>query len=200
MHQLIASFLFQNKTCPLPGLGTLYISTGNSEANFSNKSFSAPSTTITFENKENDAGSFLDYVAAKTNQTVLQSIETLSQFCKGLKSSTIANNPATLHGVGEFFSDASGNIQFKSNQLPAVFLQPVIAERVIHPQAEHTILVGDKETTNTVMTEYYTEVPVKKNRWWIWSVVLGAIALLAILIYYNSTSANAMLGNCISIQ
>ena len=58
-----------------------------------------------------------------------------------------------LESLGSFFVDDNGKINFKPEELPAAFSQPVFAERVIHPDAEHQILVGDKETTNTVMTE-----------------------------------------------
>jgi len=85
--------------------------------------------------------------------------------------------------------------------LPAAFLQPVKAVRVIHPEAEHQILVGDKETTNTVMNEYFSEVPVKKSRWWIWAIVLGIAALIAILLYLNNYAGLlSMAGNAMPIQ
>jgi hypothetical protein len=200
MHQLIASYLFQNKTCPLPGLGTLSVVAGKAESDFLNTAIKAPLPRIVFDAKENDASNLLDYVAIKTNTTVLNTIDALGQFCNSLKAAAITNKPATLDGVGNFFTDSSGNINFKSSQLPAAFLQPVKAERVIHPQAEHQILVGDKETTNTLMTEYFSEEPVKKDRWWIWAIVLGVIALLAIVVYLNSDNTSAMFGNLMPLQ
>jgi hypothetical protein len=85
--------------------------------------------------------------------------------------------------------------------LPAAFLQPVKAERVIHPEAEHQILVGDKETTNTLMTEYFSEeVHVKKNRWWIWAIILCLVALIIILLYLNNAGLLSMAGNAMPIQ
>jgi hypothetical protein len=203
MHQLIASYLFQNKTCPLPGLGTLLLTAGNAESDFFGKTIKAPEPVIVFETKENDASNLLDYIAAKTNSTVFQAIDKLGQLCNNLKGAAISNNPATLDGVGNFFSDASGNINFKPLALPFSFFQPVKAERVIHPEAEHNILVGDKETTNTVMTEYFSEeeeTPAKKDRWWIWVIILSAIALLALLFYANGASVSSMVGNVTPVQ
>ena len=71
------------------------------------------------------------------------------------------------------------------------------AERVIHPQAEHSILVGDKETTNTVMTDYFNEEPVVKDRWWIWAIVLGLAALAILLFYFNDADASSFFGNAV---
>jgi hypothetical protein len=202
MHQLIASYLFQNKACPLPGLGTLLLTTGNAESDFFGKTIKAPEQVIAFETKENDASNLLDYIAAKTNSTVFQAIDKLGQLCNNLKGAAITNNPATLDGMGNFFTDTSGNIKFKPVALPFSFFQQVKAERVMHPEAEHNILVGDKETTNTVMTEYFNEEdePVKKDRWWIWAIVLGAIALLALLFYVNGSSVSSMVGNVTPVQ
>jgi hypothetical protein len=200
MHRLIASYLFQNKTCPLPGLGTLSVVTGKAELDFLNTTIKAPAPRIVFEAKEADGSNLLEYIAAKTDSTVMQTIERLAHFCNSLKAATIANHPATLDGVGNFFTDSSGKINFKSTQLPAALLPPAKAERVVHPQAEHQILVGDKETTNTLMTEYYNEVPAVKSRWWIWAVALAAIAAIGILIYLNSDSASSMFGNIMPLE
>ena len=199
MHQLIASYLFKNRYCPLPGLGTLRVVMGKAEADFLNSAIKAPVPTIIFDSRENDASNLLDYIAAKTNSTVLQTIDKLGQFCNGLKTAIKANQPAVLNGIGNFFTDSSGSINFKPGQLPVTFFQPVKAERVIHPEAEHQILVGDKETTNTLMTEYFNEAPVKKKRWWIWVVILGAIALIAILLYLNNANATSMFGNIMPV-
>jgi hypothetical protein len=206
MHYLIASYLFQNKTCPLPGLGTLYISAGKAEADFLNTVIKAPSPRIIFDAKENDPNNLLEYIAKKTKHSIEQATEKLQQFCDQLKTATIhgtpgaANQHPALNGVGNFFKDSSGKINFRSAQLPAAFLQPVKAERVIHPEAEHQILVGDKETTNTLMNEYFSEAPAKKSRWWIWAIVLCAVALLIILLYLNNAGLLAMAGNAMPIQ
>jgi hypothetical protein len=195
MHHLIASYLFQNKACPLPGIGVLLVTAGKAESDFLNKTLKAPVPFISFIPKEQDASNLLDYIAAKNNATVLNAIELLGQFCNTLKGEIIAANTTTLKGVGNFFTDSSGKINFRPNALPELLLQPVHAERVIHPQAEHTILVGDKETTNTVMTEYFTDEPVKKSRWWIWAIILGIVGIVAVVLYLVNNHSFGMAGN-----
>jgi hypothetical protein len=201
MHHLIASYLFQNKTCPLPGMGTLFIKPAIAESNFLDKTFRLKQPEIVFETKESDANNLLDFIAFKTNNSVLQSIELLGQYCNKVKAALIADNTATIEGVGNFNTDNTGNFIFKPNNLPVAFLQPVTAVRVIRPLTEHNILVGDKETTNTLMNEYFNEdVLVKKNRWWIWAIVLAVIALLAILIYTNNANLSSMAGSAMPIN
>ncbi len=195
MQQLIASYLFQYKTCPLPGLGTLRIVHKSAAANFPDKTIHAPEPEIVFDHTETDAGTLVDYIAARTNCPVLSAIDSLGKYCNLLKSELNANAIAAINMVGSFSGDAGGEIQFKPAQLPAVLLPAVVAERVVHPEAAHTMLVGDKETTNTQMAEYYAESSVPKNYWWVWAIILGAVALLALLLYYNDAFASSSFGN-----
>jgi len=200
MHHLIASYLFQHKTCPLPGLGTLSIVPGNAETDFLNKKINAPVAVIHFSQTENNADELVKYIAAKTNSDTYEASEAVEHFCDAVNKSLSGNAAATLDGVGQFFVDSSGNLQFQANDLPKVFLQHVKAVRVIHPDAEHQILVGDRETTNTLMTEYFSEdIPVKKNRWWIWAIVLGAVALVTLLIYLSDEKKLGAFGNAIKL-
>jgi hypothetical protein len=200
MHQIIASYLFQYKTCPLPGLGTLSIQPGAAQADFLNTSMLPPVPAIVFDNKETEADGLLDHIAAKTNTTIYQAIETLGQFANQLKATIHSGMPAILNGLGSFSTNGTGNIVFEQEPLQQDFLQPVKAERVIHPEAEHPILVGDKETTNTEMAEYFNEAPAAKSRWWIWAIILTVLGILALLLYFNGTGALSRFGNAMSIQ
>jgi len=199
MHQLIASYLFQNKTCPLPGLGTLSIHTGRAETDFSNHRITAPEPVIEFKERETSATGLLNYVAHKTNSDQHEVTEALDHFCDHLKNEISVHSKAVLAGVGSFVAGHNGNIIFEQAALPAVFLNPVTAERVIHPKTEHTILVGDKEMTNRIMTEYFNIAPSVKDKWWIWAIVLGLIGLLILLYYFTATNGISLFGNSIKI-
>ncbi|MBS1513292.1 MAG: hypothetical protein JST86_20820 [Bacteroidetes bacterium] len=200
MEQLIAAYLFQNKTCPLPGLGTLQLLPGKAEGDFLNSVIMPPAPVIQLDAKETDASNLLDFIAAKKTQTVMQAIDVLGSFCNTLKAATLSQQSAPLNGIGDFYTDGKGVIQFRAKNIAAAFLQPVRAERVIHPQAEHAILVGDKETTNTVMTEFYGDTPVQKDRWWVWAIILAAIALILLFIYLlNNASLVSSAGNAMPV-
>ena len=169
----------------MPGLGTLFIISSGAGSDFTNKIFTAPKSVIYFEQAETNADGLLNYLSATTGADKYEATEALSHFCDNLKQQ-MANQPdVQLNSIGSFFVDASGTINFKEDELPAAFMQPLFAERVIHPDAEHQILVGDKETTNTVMTEFLAPKSATKDYWWIWAIVLAAIGLLALLIYFT---------------
>ena len=199
MQEQIASYLFQHKTCPLPGLGTLSVVKTGAEAEFASKQITAPKQLIRFENNESGTTGFLKYIATTTGADNGKVSDALNQFCNELKKQMSAQDGVQLAGIGNFMVDGSGTIHFKPEELPALFSQPVYAERVIHPDAEHQILVGDKETTNTVMTEFYTDAPMVKDRWWLWALVLGAVGLLLVVLYFTQLNGTTAFGNAIKI-
>jgi hypothetical protein len=198
MQTQIASYLFQHKTCPLPGLGTLSVIGSGAESDFTNKTFIAPQSTIKFEQNETGADGLLNYLSATTGADKYETSEALNHFCDNLKQKITNQADAQLKSIGSFFVDASGAINFKQQELPATFVQPVYAERVVHPDAEHQILVGDKETTNTVMTELLAPKEEPRDRWWIWAIVLGLIGIGAIVIYFTLFHGTSSFGNAVN--
>lgn len=199
MHHLIASYLFQNKSCPIPGFGTLTLHVSGAKADFASQQIAAPEPFIQFNDRETNTAGLLNYVVAKTNSSTHEVTEALGHFCDGLKKGLSAQAKANLEGIGNFVVDNNGNIIFEQSALPLAFLQPVFAERVIHPQAEHHILVGDKETTNTLMTELLSEKPGEKDRWWVWAIVLGTVGLLLLLLYFSQLNGTSPFGNALKI-
>ena len=197
MQQLIASYLFQHKNCPIPGFGSLSVSVSGAESDFTNHLVTAPSPVIRFIDKEMNAAGLVSYIAKRTKQDEAAVTCLLHDFSAQLKQEIRHYAKAALPGIGSFFVDENGNTIFEQEEIPAAFVQPVTAIRVIHPNAEHSMLVGDKETTNTMMTEYFTEEEVKKDRWWIWAIVLAALALLMLIIYSGSAANASFFGNSI---
>jgi hypothetical protein len=198
MQDQIASYLFQHKTCPLPGLGTLSMLHSGAEADFTNKLIAAPKNFIRFTDVETDTTGLLNYLAATTGGSKYEVTEALDHFCDNLRDKITQQPDVQLENLGSFFVDASGKINFKQEELPATFMQPVYAERVIHPDAEHNILVGDKETTNTVMTELLAPKTETKDRWWVWAIVLCILGLTALAIYFTKFEDTSAFGNAIN--
>jgi nucleoid DNA-binding protein len=198
MQKQIASYLFQNKTCPLPGLGTLSVLHSGAEADFTNKQIAAPKPFIQFENIETSPTGLINYLANATGSDTYEATEALDHFCDNLRKDIVGQPEVKFDGLGNFFIDSKGRISFKPEALPAAFLQPVFAERIIHPDAEHQILVGDKEKTNTQMTEFLAPKAEIKDRWWIWAIVLGALGLTMLIVYFTRFKDTAAFGNAIN--
>lgn len=86
-----------------------------------------------------------------------------------------------------FIKEEEGKLRFKSAELPDAFLPPVSAERVIHPDVAHNMIVGSRETNTTAMTnELLGEEQQVKSKWWIAALVLAGIGLAVIAIWLTT--------------
>jgi nucleoid DNA-binding protein len=177
MFDIIASSFFQKKTCRLPGIGNLELATTPAEYDFGNKQIKAPKETILF-------------IAASPYDNSFNEFSAISQL---MKDELDKKGSVAVTGLGSFTKDSGGTIHFSAVELDEDFYQPVKAEKVIHKDAEHSILVGDEETTNVKMNEYYSEAGEatgSKGKWWVWAIVLGAAGLAAIGYYLYANGFN----------
>jgi len=176
MFDVIASSFFQKKSCRLPGIGNLELAYTPAQYDYGSRLIKAPKETVLF-------------IASSPYDNHFNEFSAISQL---IKEELDKKGTVQITGLGAFSKDSSGSIQFEALPVNEDFLQPVIAEKVVHKDAEHAILVGDKETTNVVMNEYYSEETANtESKWWIWALVLGAIGLAAVVIYISSNGTNA---------
>jgi hypothetical protein len=183
MDYLIAPTLFQKKICRLPGIGTLSIIQHPTMSDRVGEKLKAPEPFIYFAaSRENEDNIFNEFTA-------------LSEL---MKNDIERNGRVVLPGIGEFVKNENGGVEFIASHINPLFMPEVKAKRVIRQKEEHTLLVGDKETTNTKMTGYYQEEVLtpqtQQSRWWVWAIILGLIALATIIIYVSQNGFN-LLGN-----
>jgi hypothetical protein len=197
MQELIASYLFQEKSTSLPGIGSLTLHNSGAVTDFTNKKILAPHPVIHFENNETGSGSLLEFISKKNNCNLPEAAADLDSFCVHLKKEMASDSGAKLEGVGDLFINPAGEIVFRQVEIPSEFLQPVQADWVIHQASEHAMRVGDKEVTNTEMSEYYNLEPAAKEHWWIWAIILGIAGIAAILIYLGDANAPGIFGNAV---
>ena len=194
MQKLIADYLFQYKTCALPQIGTLNIKTTAATSVLGEQKITAPVSTIFFIDEITDSRNITSFIAA--NKSV--SVEEAAYQLKKISAEITALNEGekfSIAGVGDFYKNNTDKITFQPAALPSYFTPSVYAERVIHPNDSHAILVGDTETDRNTMTEFFTEdEPVRKSKWWVWAAVLFATAIALIIIYQNDDNRNSFFG------
>ena len=120
----------------------------------------------------------------------------LKNWCRSTKEKIASGDEIFFDSIGSIQKDAGGKIFF-TKQEHLTFLEPVIAERVIHKNAEHTMLVGDKETTSSAMNLLLNEeVETKNSSWNVIALILLVIALLVIFLhFYASPPGSFATGN-----
>ncbi|MEI7472713.1 MAG: hypothetical protein WCJ85_10675 [Chitinophagaceae bacterium] len=189
MNQYIATFLFQYKVCPLPGLGHLLVQVGAAKTDIVNHQLLAPVPAIVFSSTEIASEEFIEYLATKRKESFEASKAALSIHVEAIRKGM------PLDQIGQFSSQEEGRLIFHPIAIDPLLLPATQAVRVVHPDTEHAILVGDKESTNTAMTEYYNEELAPKDRWWIGALVVAAIAIGIIWYYCDAEGCNGNFGN-----
>ena len=202
MIEALYSYLLQHKSLSIPGLGTIFIERVPAQSDFVNKQLLPPSYHFRFDKYfDSPEKDFFTYLALQKNIADYEAIRWYNEWAYELRNRIRTDNPVSLNKVGLLRKDVSGSIFFEAERLNPSYLDTVPAQRVIHSQAVHTILVGDREMSNQQAKEYLVEeTRVEKESWWIYAVVLVAISLIVLFFHFykNGFGTNAV-GNQQSI-
>ena len=203
MIQELYSYLLQHKSISIPGLGTIYVERIPAQSDFVNKQLLPPAYHYRF-NKYFDAPDkeFFTYLASQKEIADYEAIKMYNEWAFEFRNKIDADHSAEWDGVGVLSKDGSGEIVFEPVSALAPFLSPVSAVRIIRSNSRHLMLVGDKEVTNLEMTGYLNEeTHIEKESWWIYALIIAALALIFIFFhYYKTGSTIESIGNQQQIQ
>ena len=189
MIPLLNSYLFQNKMISIPGLGSIYIERIPAQSDFVNKQLLPPSFHYRFD-KYFDVPDkdFFNYIASENEIADYEAIKLYNEWAFEFRNKIGVNHAVKWEGVGTLKKDISGEIIFEPFSYASANLLPVPAVRIIRLNSQHTMLVGDKEVTNVEMSGYLQESTestyVEKESWWIYALILAAVALIFIFFHF----------------
>lgn len=186
MMDVLKSYLVQHKSINIPGLGTIYLERVPARTDIVNKQLLPPQYTYRFD-KYFDApdAAFFSYLAEHKNVEDYEAIKWYNEFAYNLRAEIRTNEKAEWEGIGIFKKDLSGEIIFEDDSRQPAGLIPVMANRIIRNDASYHMLVGDKETTTVQMSELLNDnVHVEKESWWIYALILAAIALCVLFFHF----------------
>lgn len=175
IFDVIAASFFRKKHCVLPGIGRLELLEQTARYDFPNQQLLAPRHSIRFTPLPDAANIFNEFSA-------------ISQL---LKEKLLRAGEVAVTGLG-IFTYGNGIVDFTAATVPEALLQPVRAVKVIHKDAVHSMLVGDRETTNTEMQELLNEPVAERSSWWIGALLLAAAATAALLYYFSVFGFNGL--------
>jgi hypothetical protein len=131
------------------------------------------------------------YLSSQQNISDYEALRQYNDFAFSLRDRLNYFREAPWEGLGILKKDDMGEIHFESSISNPSFLKPVPAEKVVRANAKHMLLVGDRERSNSEMSNWFAEEPVHGNRlWWLVALVGGIAACLIIMIHFSSKGWN----------
>jgi hypothetical protein len=195
MQTLLANFLFTYKKCALPSIGSLQIKNFSATSIFGERTISAPTSIIEFSEDIVNTELEENFIATQKKISKAEAALELNLFVQKINNLPPKEYVEFAH-LGKFYITEEEKIIFVANEIPSSFLPTVNAERVIHPNDAHNMLVGETETNTVAMAEYYSdEEEMKKDKWWVWAIALLAIALAVIGIYASQHNGSILFNN-----
>jgi hypothetical protein len=189
MFQVLNAYLFQHRSISIPGLGTIYLETLPASVDVAERTMLPPAYRFRFD-KYFDApdATFFAYLAVQKRILDYEAIKWYNEFSFELRNRIRSEDAVSWDGVGILRKDGAGNVLFEAAASPMLFFQPTPAMRVTRQDAQHTMLVGDRERTSGEMNEWLLDDAERRKRvsWWVIALVLGGICL-AILGWYFYT-------------
>ena len=178
MDHLIAPKLFKNKTCHLPGIGTLTVLLKSAETDYVKQTISAPQPSIIFS-------------AAQDDENILNEFSALSKL---IKNDLDVQRMVSLKGIGDLIKNDSGAINFIPLQLPKYFVPVIDAKQLMLDDEQNALLLVEQKLAKAENPKVLVKSVVTKNRWWVWALALGLLGA-GVLGYYISKHGLNSLGN-----
>lgn len=201
MEQLVRIYLLQKSSISIPGLGTIYVERSPARSDFINRQLLPPTFHYRFDKYFDAPGKdFFAFVATRKNIEEYEAIKMYNEWALSLRNNVTSEQSAEIEGVGSLKRDTSGDVVFDAAPVPDPFYISVPAKRILRTNASHTMLVGDKELSNVEMTDYLQETHREKVSWWVYALIIAAIALAAILFNTFRRGNSSPFGNQQTVQ
>jgi hypothetical protein len=187
MFEVLNAYLFQHRSISIPGLGTIYLDTHPASVDVADRTMLPPVYQFRFDRYfDQPDREFFAYIAAQSNVLDYEAIKWYNEFSFELRNRISNEDRVSWDGVGTLRKDDSGNVEFESTPSVLAFMQPTPAIRVNRQDAQHTLLVGDRERTSGEMNEWLQEDAVRRRSvaWWVIAVILAGLCLVALCWYF----------------
>lgn len=193
MLNLITSYLIQSGECVLPGIGSFTLLSTPSTLDVANKVLIPPGKEYRFSDNYSQADEgLINYIAYKKEMETKSVTEEFRRFCHLLKERILSGEKIQLKSIGVLENDGNGGVHFEPYAVS--ILEAVPAIRAVHKEAKHSMIVGDKETDSSEMSEILQVFTREKSGNLFWKIAAIVLVLLAagILFYhfYYSPSGN----------
>ncbi len=185
MVELIARYLSFQKQVSIKDVGTFSVEELPARLDFPNKLLHAPEHILHFNPKWSNDELFEQWAQKQLGLSQQEIKAQLQNLSADFQRTLSDKNELNWEGIGRFSKNDQQLILFSSG-LEVVKRPPVVAEKVIRKNAQHSIRVGEQEKTNVEMEELLQKQSRKTlNLWWLLALALFLTAFLAILFIAN---------------
>jgi nucleoid DNA-binding protein len=193
---LLHEFFIQNGSLSLPGIGVFRLMRISAQVDFANRRMIPPSYTVRYDHRgEAPTKDLFGYLSMKTGTDDLEAVRLLNHFAFDMKDRLQHGQDVELVGLGRLLPDRGSGFGFEPNRMTFDFTSEVEARRVVHKDAELTLVVGDEEKTSAEMQEILTEwkeKPGLMSRFWFRALFVAVTALLIIASRFLFTPTSVM--------
>jgi nucleoid DNA-binding protein len=183
MLQYIHKYFALHKNIALPGIGSFNVETQNAKLDFINKTLRPPVPVIRYNKYDKADEMFYNFLSKEIGVSESDAVSNFNHFTEQLKEQLETGRILTLQGIGTLTKNALG-YSFAADNIVQNFFPNLAVERVIRQNAEHTVKVGEEHKTSTQMHRELQQKVVKKDNWFVTAIILGAIGIVAIALYY----------------
>lgn len=172
----------------MPGLGSVAVQRKAAISDFVDHVFLPPSYSFQWNQADtNPSPGFYKWLADELNTTEEEAALKVNEYVGELKREINAGKEINWEGVGIIRRGMDSGIELETGDKQLDFEQEVFAEKVIHPDSSHTILVGDEEKSSADMNQFlglFQRKKITKHRLILW---IAAFALVLFIIYMSVT-------------
>ncbi|MBL7771189.1 MAG: hypothetical protein JNK20_19605 [Flavipsychrobacter sp.] len=193
---VLTNYLLQQKRISIPGLGTLYMERVPARTDFVNARILPPLYRFRFDQYFDAPDKDLfGYLSNQLGIPDFEAVKWYNEFAYALRTKIRNNEPAAWPGLGNFIADEKGEIAFETEKPCFDLPYPVPANRIVREHTGHAILVGDREVMVSDLTERSEDaVFVERGSWWIYALIIAALALMGIGYHYYMQDAGQQNG------
>lgn len=197
MYETLYRYLIRNRKLDLPGIGVLRLQVQAARAAIVDHSFLPPKYSIQFEpTEEVPSEKLFLWLASNMMISEQEAVIRFNDFLFDVSRRLKEGKQIYWPRVGSFQKEVSGDIQFSPQPKEFPWIKPVVARKVTREDAQHRVLVGEKEKTSGEMIRLLN-LPheSKESRWWVWPLALILALLILVGWYLSENSSGGFGGN-----
>ncbi len=187
LEQHLHKFLVLHRVLNIPQLGSFVIAQESAQVDAASGLLFAPKFPVRFTETEKPVQEtvFFDFLSAEMQVDAATAIHDFYVFCNNFRSGLEQQGVAVLAGIGRIIKRDEGLVFTPENNLlellpPVPWTgsgQPIPRKPAVKPPQE---TIAEEIIEETEETEI-----VRRERWWVWVIVLAAAGLLALLFRYQ---------------